>query len=254
MHIFYFMWTWIIVAATTSVVALHLTTPQLGQIDRLIRNPRLTTLHRRTINRILYRSYEKWAVKSATRFRYKHRNKCRNIRKQDLILSSKIGLYKSIERYNGKYAFIPFSTLYVKGELYKTLTDHYSMSSVPRKERVMDKGNYTLAQMADYNTRLETPLLGYAQSWLFHDIYRSDSENPLDTINSREVFEKAWIKVGQMDDFTRRAMQYKYDFEFNRIRTNAEVAELLACSEETARQSVLKGVLRLKLDFPKPVD
>jgi len=246
MAIFYLILL-LVAANTTLFSALHLTNEQLGRIDRLVRHPKITQYQRNRINHVLYRSYEKWAVKRAHDFRRVHRNKCRNIAVDDLVQSSKIGLYRSIKNYNGKYAFLPYSMFYVKGELFNTVTRHYAGSMVPRTERIRNKSNYSAEELADYNARMETPLVGYVESWLFSDIYGSNGDKPIDVIAGREVFERAWTNVNKLDGFTQRVMQYKYGFEFNRIRSNREIAELMACSEEKVRQSVLKGILHLKM-------
>jgi hypothetical protein len=39
--------------------------------------------------------------------------------------------------------------------------------------------------------------------------------------------------------FTRRCIVYKFDYDFNTIRSNLEVARLMECSEETVRKAIL---------------
>jgi hypothetical protein len=48
-----------------------------------------------------------------------------------------------------------------------------------------------------------------------------------------------WNVINNFDPFTKRVYQLKYDYEFNKIRTNKEIALLMACSEEYVRQKLI---------------
>jgi len=226
---------------------LHLTNWQVGAIDRLVRNPKLTIDQRHRINQVLYRSYEKWAVKRAYDFRRLHRNKCRNIDFQDLVQASKFGLYQSVLRYNGRYAFIPYSHFFVNGELLKTVTQHYSTSIVPRKIRVQNKSHFTPQQMAKYANDLERSLVQYTNSWLFDDIYYGIGNTAFDKNVDSETWRKKWSLFSDLDVSTRRIVMLKYDYDFNKRHTNKEVAEMMGCSEEKVRLSILKAMMKLRL-------
>ena len=79
------------------VKSLHLNNYQINLINNLIQNPLLQNREREKLNLILYKAYEKWAIKKAIDFKTLHKYKCRNIKKEELILSSKMGLFKSIK-------------------------------------------------------------------------------------------------------------------------------------------------------------
>jgi DNA-directed RNA polymerase sigma subunit (sigma70/sigma32) len=107
------------------VKSLHLNNYQINLINNLIQNPLLQTKEREKINIILYKAYEKWAIKKAVDFKTFHKYNCRNIKTEELILASKMGLFKSIKKYNGKFNLINYASLYVKSELLNILTERY---------------------------------------------------------------------------------------------------------------------------------
>jgi RNA polymerase sigma factor (sigma-70 family) len=226
----------------------HLSGTQMANIDRLIRTPGLTTKQRSMLDSVLYRSYEKWAVKKATDFRRLHRNKCRNIPKADLILSSKIGLYKAIKNYNGKYYLLNYSHLYVKRELLNMVSARYSDSIIPLKTRSLNKAHFSKEEMEQYNRDLEKTTHQYAISWTGADLRNKESYNC--TGLDEETWAELWSRIDDLDPKTKRIIRLKYEYDFTRQFSNREVAELNGCSEETVRQAVLKGLLRFRLGRP----
>ena len=107
-----------------TVSSLYLTNQQINSITNLIKNDNLNFQQRDILNKVLYLSYEKWAIKQANNFKMFHSFKCKNICSDELILSSKIGLFKSTQKYNGNSSFIYFSQIYIRSELLKTLTKY----------------------------------------------------------------------------------------------------------------------------------
>ena len=84
--------------------------------------------------------------KKAYEFKKKNYFKCSRIPSDELILYSKIGLYKSIVNYKGNSDFTYYSSLYIRYELIKALTDSFSLSILPKKIRMESKANYTLEE------------------------------------------------------------------------------------------------------------
>ena len=80
----------------------YLTKTNYYCIRNLIKNQNITITQREKVNKILYNSFEKWSMKQAYIFKKKHYYKCSRIPTDELILYSKVGLYKSILNYNGK--------------------------------------------------------------------------------------------------------------------------------------------------------
>jgi RNA polymerase sigma factor (sigma-70 family) len=198
---------------------------------------------RNYIDKVLYKSYENYAVKKAVEFKKFHMHKCKNIVIDDLILASKVGLFKSIEKYNGNSSFIYFSDIYIKGELFKTLTEYYSISNVPKKFRIQNKSNYTSYELKKYKKQLNPIFVSYPNYWQFDKYKNSNNINNFDNF---EKLKRVWQIINKLDPFTKRIFYLKYDVEFNKIRSNKKLSELLCCSEENIRIKLKKSSVSLK--------
>ena len=227
--------------------SLHLTSYQMSSINNLIKNKNLNSEQRNIINKILYLSYEKWAIKKSIEFKKLHRFKCKNICTDELVLSGKFGLFKSIKNYNGNSPFIYFSEIYIKGELFKTLTNSFSLSPLPKNIRVKSKKNFSDNQIIKYKKLLTTKLINYSDNWQFDKIYnKKDTEiESLDKIIKIESNNEMWIKINKLDSFSKRIICLKYDYEFNIIRNNKHISELMCCSEENVRKKLVKSIKKL---------
>jgi len=219
---------------------LHLTTNQMYQITNLINKNTLNSDQREKINNILYKSYEKRAIKKATDFKKFHKFTCKNINANELILCSKIGLFKSIKKYNGNSSFIHFSDIYIKGELFKLVTTHYSFSNIPKSIRIQNKQNYSEYKLLEYKNKLE-PILTSD----FVNRPNLDEKTVLDKINVHELNAEMWSKINNLDPFSKRIMYLKYDSEFNKIKSNKIIGKLMCCSEENIRTNLQKSLQKL---------
>lgn len=211
----------ILVALLVSAMfeALHLSGHQMHSVRHLLNNPELPISERYTIQRILYVSHEKWAVKKAKEFKEFHRHKCRDIPLEDLVLSSKIGLFKSADKYNGSSNFVAFSEIYVKSELLRTMTSYLSVTScVSKRDRMSANPKPPYRKVYSYISA------------------KSEEPQPLDKTQQFEYYDEIWGRINAGDDaFTKRVFQLKYDREFNVKRSNKRISELMCCSEETVR-------------------
>jgi len=203
----------------------------MNTIVHLIRQKQLTNVQREKINKILYKCYEKMAIKQAVLFKKKHHHKCKSIHSEDLILSSKVGLLYSINKYNGSSSFIKFARFYIEIELLKILTSHFSSSSVPKYIRMKSKKNFSKYELYKYNLETFT-YLDYSQ---MNNICISEQENLYQ-------YKEIWEQINGFDSFSKRVIYLKYDFEFNKIRTNEKIAQLMCCSKEHIRKKI-KNIL-----------
>lgn len=208
------------------VETLHLSPHQMYSVRGLLRNPALTVAQRQSIQNILYTTHNKWAIKKAIEFKELHRYKCRDLPTEDLILSSNIGLLKSSRKYNGLSVFNQFAEIYIKSELLRTMTTHISITSCISNRDRMRSTNTTSAHrtVTAINTR----------------VTKSDQPTPLANIQQIEFYRNSWAYVDTLDVFTKRVIWLKYDCEFKVKNTNIKIAELMCCSEETVRKSVIK--------------
>jgi hypothetical protein len=225
--------------------SLHLTTNQLQLINNLIKNKNLDLNQRVKINQLLYASYEKWAVKKAQYFKKHHLFKCKNIHISELVLSSKIGLFKATKKYNGNIYFTYFADLYVRSELYKTLTAYFATSSIPKNIRIKNKKNLSETELTIYNQNIDSNLINYSNSFQMCNMSNmSNMSNNIEEtiIEKQEKYQKylyVWKKINKLDgSFRKRIFMLKYDFDFKELRSNKEIAVLMCCSEETVRQKL----------------
>jgi DNA-directed RNA polymerase specialized sigma subunit len=201
----------------------------MNTIVHLIKQKKLDSIQREKINKILYISYEKMAIKQAISFKKIHYHKCKNIDKNDLIVSGKIGLFHSINKYNGNSSFINFVNFYIKIELLKTLTSHYSSSRVPKYIRMKKKTNFSKDELSMYKKNMGSYIIDY--DWV----------NKMHCIEEPKMYkyEETWEKINDLDDvFVKRIIYLKYDIEFNKIRNNKRIAQLMCCSEECIRKGL----------------
>jgi len=230
-----------------SVNSFHLTSEQTNKINSLIKSKSLNLKQRNVINNILYKSYEKYAVKKAFEFKKFHYFKCKNINTDELILCSKIGLFKSTKNYNGNFSFAKYSDIYIKSELLKLITSHFSSSLLPKSERIKSKNNFTDIELYEYKKKLQTKYISYSDNWQFDVLYNPNKNNNsvLDNINKYENHIKMWEKINNLDSFSKRIIYLKYDFDFNKIRSNKHIGELMCCSEENIRKKLESSIKQM---------
>jgi len=254
MNYFYILFFYIFGLILHNSLSLHLTTSQITTINNLIKYPGTTKEQREIINKVLYSSFEKFAIKKAKDFKFKHKYKCYNIDINDLILSSKIGLYKGIKNYNGNSNLIYYFYIYINSELLKQLTQHFSDSAIPKKERIKSKSKLYLNENNSTNYNLlfnkiisyDDIRIHYKQYLINNNNYNFDNidiidniDNNLILINQLEDKKNIWNIINSFDPFSKRIFYLKFDFEFNKINSNKKIANLMCCSEEHIRKMFL---------------
>jgi RNA polymerase sigma factor (sigma-70 family) len=227
-----------------NITSLHLNNFQIKIIKSAIQNPELSLKQREKINYILYKAYEKWSISKAIEFKSIHKHKCSNIKLEELVFASKIGLFKSLQKYNGKYDLINYSSIYIKSELLKVLTDAYSSSILPKNIRKKNKSNMTKTEQFKYNFLLEVkPIVSYEQ-WKSDLIFQNKEKTPNQIFERKETLNDLLNELldnqHSYSDFTKRVIYLKYFFYKNKIPSNKHISELMCCSEETVRQELLK--------------
>ena len=188
-------------------------------------NPNLSSGQKIHVQKLLYKSHEKWAVKKAIEFKQLHKYKCGDISTDELALCGKMGLFKSSKNYNGQASFTKYAEMYVKNELLKAMT-----------QRLKGAIFHEIAMSRKPNTRSF-----YKSVVKRMDEHPELSSNPLDIKRHNQcnlLREYMWRHINKRDAFTQRIFCYKYDFDFAQIRSNQQVAELMCCSEETVRKTI----------------
>jgi DNA-directed RNA polymerase specialized sigma subunit len=234
---FYIIIIFLITNVYSFIYSNNLTIQQWISIRSLIKNPGLTTKMRETINSVIYSRYKTWATHKAYKFKYFHRFNCRNVNVNDLILCSLSGLSKAIINYNGCSSFYKYADIYILGELYKGLTDLQPMNNISKKIRRSKTNIFKANSNNVYKKRLNTLFLGFDEYWQFEK--RQDNNIG---INYFDKYNESWEKINKLDDFKQLVFKYKYNYYFDKIRSNLEISKLLGCSEEYVRKTLKKSI------------
>ena len=221
------------------VSTLHLNGYQLTLINNLIQNPLLQNKERERINLILYAAYEKWAIKKAYDFKTLHKYKCRHIQNEELVLSSKVGLFKSITKYNGKHSLTNYSSIYVNSELLKLLTEKHALSVLPKKYRIKNKANFSKTELKKYNYLLNTKLSSQYEDWQIDLIFVNKEDILSKIIQKNQEDDDIYNLLNSTTIFSKRFIYLKYYLHRNKVLSNAIVSELMCCSEETIRKHLI---------------
>ena len=210
----------------------------------MIQHPKMTPRHRTHLNTVLYRAYEKWAVSKAVAFRSFHTNKCANIATEELVFASKIGLYKAIQKYNGKSDLTYFSNIYVKSELLLVVTDTYSMSILPKSLR-RKKKKTGLNETPDsklHNHLLTVQPFSVYEPWKIELMGALRDGSLENIIEKYEFTETMHAYLEKQPLFVKRLILiYMNHFsKTNRHPSQKYLAEMMCCSDETVRQQIQK--------------
>ena len=222
------------------LTSLHLSNYQLALINSLVKNPTLQNKEREKINLILYKAYEKWAIKKAVDFKTLHKYKCKNIRADELTLASKIGLFKSIIKYNGNYNLINYSSIYVNSELLKLLTEKHSLSLLPKSYRIKNKSKFTKTERMRYNFLLNAKLSSQYEDWQIDLIFANNEDILHKIINKNDRDDEVNDLFRKLPPMSKRILYLKYYLIVNTVLSNKNISKLMCFSEETIRKQLLE--------------
>lgn len=217
----------------------HLSNKQYFSIMKLIKNYDLTNQQRDRINIILYKSHEKYAIKRSLIFKKKHFQNCNKISNSEIIWYGKMGLYKSIIKYNGRSNFTYFSAVNIHFELLKSLNDAYSLSILPENIRRKSKKKFTQIEINNYKKLLNIKLNGDTSFW--QDKYNDNSYD--------YKCKQLWCYIETLDPAIKEYVYLKYDYNFNIIRKQKDIAEIKSVSTETIRKKSNEFKVQMKEYF-----
>lgn len=216
-----------------NIYGLHLSPNNHKIVNKLIRSGKISKSTRKKLNNILFLGYENWAKKQAYEFKKNNYYKCSRIPTYELIHYARCGLYRCTINYNGYSNFTNYASVYVNFELKQALTDSYSLSILPKRIRVSSKANMTDMEKEKYKKLLHIETRSNPSF-----LYDNNQETPKDVYSKHENMHELWVKINELEPFTKRCFHLKYNYEFKQIRTNKEVANLMSCSTETIRKTL----------------
>jgi RNA polymerase sigma factor (sigma-70 family) len=218
------------------VKSFYLTYYQLNLINNLIRNGNISVYQRNKINNILFKAFENFSIKKAIEFKNKHKFKCRDIKNDELFLSSKIGLFKAIKKYNG-YNLANYSIIYINSELFRLITDKYSLCPLPKSYRMKSKANLSTDELRKYKKLLNTKMGSFYDNWQLDTLFTSDENVAERIMNNNEFQEKISNLIDKLSPSLKKIFYLKY-FSDNKIVSNKKISEIMSCSEENIRKKV----------------
>jgi len=213
----------------------YLTNTQYNSIINLIKKYDLTEEQRNKINTILYKSHEQYSVKRSLIFKKNHYNNCNKISKNEIIFYGKMGLWKSILKYDGRINFTYFAALNIHYEHLNALNDAHSLSILPVSIRRKSKKNLTQIEMNEYKKLLNVNLHGDTSFWK-NNLNGDDNDNQYNLYK----YKKLWSHIHTLDPVLKEIIYLKYDNNFDIIRKNKDIAEMKSLSTETIRKRLNK--------------
>jgi RNA polymerase sigma factor (sigma-70 family) len=212
-------------------------------IDKILLNPNTNFTIKNKVYNILYKYYNQWAFTKAYKFKQFHKQKCKHISTLELYNYASIGLYKSVIKYNPnvKTSFINYANYFVEGELLKGLTDLHPITSLSKSTR---KKGYGLIKKPQSSIQFTG-----SDEWIWDKINKNKiyENQQIDNILEHEKYVNLWLKINELPPLQKRIMYYKYNFFFDKLKSNREISLLMNYSEEWIRQNVVAALIFLDL-------
>jgi RNA polymerase sigma factor (sigma-70 family) len=175
-------------------------------------------------------------------FKTTYYKKCRHICLDELKLYASRGLLDAILQYDAstKFSFTKFASIYIKGELYHGMSELHPLTLLPMSKRRNKK--WRTQNLVLYKKMTNTKFMS---NYDYYDhLYKSmiHKENGQDKYS---ILIQLWNIINDLDEPEKKIMKYKYNFYFQKIRSNKEIGDLLGYSSETIRQKINKAKTRL---------
>jgi DNA-directed RNA polymerase specialized sigma subunit len=220
----------------------YLSKPQWISIHKILLHPGTTPDMRNDINKLLYNRFEDWAIRKTYLFTQYHSYTCRNINVKELgiyscnSLHNAIVNYKPKEVYNDTSQFLNYVGKCVDGALYTGLTELYPITILPKNIR---KQKRTIKTRYLYKNILDTIFLS-------NDIIVQEPKVNInrnnDNLFSKYEYIEIWNEINKdFPSLVKKIMKLKYSYEFDIIRTNKEIAELIGCSQQKVITNINKA-------------
>ena len=198
-----------------------LTVAQHVYVNEVLMHPEITPRARSLLENLLYNKYEVWALKQAHQYKRLHRHRCRNLPEVDLELCAKKALLDAIQIY---YPVKP--------------TDTFPFFAIHYLKRRFDRMSYTEASASAESGAGDALSYADGEHYMGNTLdYHDWMLNEGSAVTLRTSAAELWEHIHtHCDTLTRRGWTYKYDADFRQLRTNAEVATMVHCTEDELMQ------------------
>jgi hypothetical protein len=197
----------------------YLTVPQWNTINKLIKNKETPVLLRNKINNIIFMNYYNKTRYESYMFKVKYNLiKTRYCREIDDY--AYIGLFKAIQKYDGRGYFYNYAKNIIYFELIKSFSELLNVNILPHylkhnKKIIIDKEKYKI----NYNKNF---------------VFEKKEQDIL--FYKEDIIEK----VNHLDIKLQIIFYYKYGIHLDQKVSNKVIAEMLNCSEESIRLKIKK--------------
>ena len=89
--------------------------------------------------------------------------------------------------------------------------------------------------------------IGIILSGIDHMYNKKKNYDMLKKHDTMYKYKLLWDKINRLDPFTKRCIYLKYNYQFDKIRSNKQVSLLMCCSEENIRTK-LKNINKTFID------
>jgi hypothetical protein len=226
---------------TGTSISANLSKVSQERIKYIIQNPGTTYEMREQINNILFNSYKDWATTKAIHFKRLHKHKCNHIKTDEMILYSLFGLYQGIKRYNGNSTFVTYVEFHIKNELQQCVAKLLPINALPKTYIKKKKTQQEYKKMN--NIYLKPIYIGFDHYLMENTIYNSIYSNKnkwFETEDDTTLKIKIWKKIRELPQLQMRIMYYKYSSDFEMLRSNREIAEIMEYSTQTIRMNLIE--------------
>jgi hypothetical protein len=230
------------IAFTQIINSANLNELSIKRIKYIIKHPETTHDMRYQINNVLFEHYKNWATTKAFRFKHFHKHKCYHIPNDEIISLALFGLYKGIQKYNGNDTFIIYVDFHIKASLYDGMTKLLPMNKL--KQTYLKKKKTIEENKKLHYVYLRPKHMGFDNYLMENSIYNSIYSNNNKWLNDEYelmIKIKIWDKIRQLPPFQMRIMYYKYSSDFQKLRSNSAIAEIMKCSTGKVRMHLNKA-------------
>lgn len=223
----------------TSVESInYLTKNQWIHIKHILKHPKSTHTMINTCNEIIFQHYKYYAYNMAYDFKTTYYRKCQHIPLNELKLYASRGLLNAISMYNSSmpFSFSKYASIYIKGELYYGMSEMHPLTLLPISKRINKQ--WRTQNLVLYKKMTNTKFMS---NYEYYDgLYKSTQINTDIFVNKYKELLELWNIINHLDDEYKKLMKYKYNFYFQKIRSNKEIGDLLGYSSETIRKKINK--------------
>ena len=222
------MW-WLCIVIALQIGNAYLVPSQWRLIEQTLQTPNISMPLRREVDSTLFRHHLPLAYRMFHDFVSLHQYKSRMVPHEDLKQASLMGLYHAIRKYDGKSNFNWFARIYIRGSLYNTLTKQFPIS----------KDSAKLRRSRRYVKHLPYDEIGSSRNWYLHN---RDLKNNAPNSYTNVDYDIMWSRIDTCSPFQRRLLRQKFNYQFDAIQTNRNIADQNSCSEEWVRRNIYAAI------------